>query len=249
MNFPSRGNLAANTNTFCSRSSLRKVKKKKRKENKKTNHRSDEFANPLEGQKSPLPSCTQSCPTPSEEVGRARIYLEFGGMVVWDAVSAQTAAAAPHDARQRGNPWGTGHKLWHHDIPSPALPHLSGAAAPALCSAPRLMSAASGTFIKTNRFLTIRQLLDLLWRSEKEFPLQSLYLPRDFMASRFHLKHEGNAPIFHLARRTQLNNDKSRENFKTGGGSVTELPFRHPKESILCLINSIYINTENSAQQ
>lgn len=31
-------------------------------------------------------------------------HLKFGGVVVWDAVCAQTAAAAPHDARQRGNP-------------------------------------------------------------------------------------------------------------------------------------------------
>lgn len=27
-------------------------------------------------------------------------------MVVWDAVSAQTTAAAPHDVSVRGNPWG-----------------------------------------------------------------------------------------------------------------------------------------------
>lgn len=31
-------------------------------------------------------------------------YLEFGGMVVWDAVSAQTTAAAPHHVSVRGNP-------------------------------------------------------------------------------------------------------------------------------------------------
>lgn len=92
--------------------------------------------------------------------------------------------------------------------------------------------------IKTNKFLTIRQLLGVLWRSEKEFPLQPLYLPGDLMASRFHLKHEGNAPIFHLARRGQLESDKSRENEKAGGGRVTELPFKHPEESgcVSCLI-------------
>lgn len=31
-------------------------------------------------------------------------YLKFGGMVVWDTVSAQTTAAAPHDVRITGNP-------------------------------------------------------------------------------------------------------------------------------------------------
>lgn len=31
-------------------------------------------------------------------------YLKFGGVVVWDAVSTQTTAAAPHDGSRRGNP-------------------------------------------------------------------------------------------------------------------------------------------------
>lgn len=31
-------------------------------------------------------------------------YLKFAGVVVWDAVSAQTTAAAPHDVSRRGNP-------------------------------------------------------------------------------------------------------------------------------------------------
>lgn len=31
-------------------------------------------------------------------------HLKLGGVVVWDAVSTQTTAAAPHDGSRRGNP-------------------------------------------------------------------------------------------------------------------------------------------------
>lgn len=173
----------------------------------------------VQGQSFALPSCGQSCPTPSDGVEGVKIYLKFGGVVVWDAVCAQTAAAAPHDARQRGNPWGQDTKRGtitfpvqlSHPLPA-SLPHPSQGV---WSSSSSLCSLINVTLIKTQQVSYHQAVVGVVL--EKEFPLQSLYLPRDFMASRFHLKHEGNTPIFHLARRRQLNSDKSRENEKSRG--------------------------------
>lgn len=49
-------------------------------------------------------------------------YLKFGGMLVWDAVSAQTTAAAPHDVSVRGNTWGEDTKQRTHMFSNQLLP-------------------------------------------------------------------------------------------------------------------------------